>query len=322
MSAAAPELSVLVVSYQTRELTLEAVRSLLAETREVSIEVLVLDNASSDGSAEAIAGEFPGVTLFALKENLGFGAANNFLAERARGRRLLLLNPDTVVLDGAVDKLWAFAEARPAARLWGGRTLYGDRSLNPSSCWGAPTPWSAFCLGLGIARAFPRSAFWNPEALGPWQRDSEREVPIVSGCFLMIDTDLWRTLEGFHPDFFMYGEDADLCLRAARHGARPRIAPMAAIVHYGGASERAVRAGKMVRLFTAKAQLYKKFWGPGAARFGLFTLDLWAFVRRSAFGLLGLVGKGSPASREVWREIWSRRGEWHQAFRATGRYGK
>ncbi|MEZ5976006.1 MAG: hypothetical protein R3E96_14550 [Planctomycetota bacterium] len=137
----------------------------------------------------------------------------------------------------------------------------------------------------------------------------------------MIDTDLWRKLEGFHPDFFMYGEDADLCLRAARHGAgrasrpRPRSCTTAALAN-------AVRAGKMVRLFTAKAQLYKKFWGPGAARFGLFTLDLWAFVRRSAFGLLGLVGKGSPASREVWREIWSRRGEWHQAFRATGRYGK
>ncbi len=314
------ELSVLVVSYQTRELTLACLRSLLQETSVVDMEVLVLDNDSSDGSAEAIANEFPELTLFALDENLGFGAANNYLAERARGQRLLLLNPDTVVLDGAVDHLWAFANSHGDAQLWGGRTLFEDRSLNPSSCWGAPTPWSALSLGLGLARAFPRSPLFHPEGLGAWKRDSVREVPIVSGCFLMIDRELWQDLQGFHPDFFMYGEDADLCLRARAHGARPLIDPEAVIVHYGGASERGVRSGKMTRLFTAKAQLYRKFWGRGAARFGLFTLDLWTLVRRLAFGLLGLVGKGSPTSRQAWNEIWQGRDAWHSAFHRTTPY--
>ncbi len=314
------ELSVLVVSYQTKDWTLAALRSLLAETRQVSMEVLVWDNASSDGSAETIAREFPQLSLFAEGENLGFGAANNALAERARGRRLLLLNPDTVVLDGAVDALWAFAERTPTARLWGGRTQFEDGRLNPSSCWGAPTPWSALCLGLGLARAFPRSAWFHPEGLGPWQRDSEREVPIVSGCFLMIDRDLWQELGGFHPDFFMYGEDADLCLRAQAHGARPRITPAAQIVHYGGASERGVRAGKMVRLFTAKAQLFRKFWGPWAARFGLWTLDLWVWVRRAGFGVARLVGRGSPESRRVWKEIAAQKSAWHSAWKRTQPY--
>ncbi|MCA9000835.1 MAG: glycosyltransferase family 2 protein [Planctomycetes bacterium] len=308
------------VSYQTRDWTLACLESLYAETKDVSMEVLVVDNASSDGSAQAIAQEFPQATLFALNENLGFGAANNFLAERARGRRLLLLNPDTIVLHGAVDHLWHFADANARARLWGGRTLFENHDLNPSSCWGAPTPWSAFSLGLGLARAFPRNAFFHPEALGSWRRDSVREVPIVSGCFLMIDTELWQRLEGFHPDFFMYGEDADLCLRAAGFGARPLIDPDAVIIHYGGASERGVRAGKMIRLFTAKAQLYKKFWGGVAARFGLFTLDLWAAVRLTAFGVLGLVGKGAPESRQAWRDIWKGRSEWHAAFQRTERY--
>ncbi len=188
------QLSVLVVSYQTRELTLACLRSLLQETKAVCMEVLVLDNDSSDGSAEAIAEEFPELTLFALQENLGFGAANNYLADRARGRRLLLLNPDTLVLHGAVDHLWAFAESHAGAQLWGGRTLFEDRSLNPSSCWGAPTPWSALSLGLGLARAFPRSPLFHPEGLGAWKRDTVREVPIVSGCFLMIDRDLWQCL--------------------------------------------------------------------------------------------------------------------------------
>jgi hypothetical protein len=136
----------------------------------------------------------------------------------------------------------------------------------------------------------------------------------------MIDADLWRELDGFHPDFFMYGEDADLCLRARAHGARPLIDPDATIIHYGGASERGVRAGKMIRLFTAKAQLYKKFWGAFAGRFGLFTLDLWTGVRCCAFWLLGLFGKGSPTSRESWREIWKGRSAWHAAFHKTRRY--
>ncbi|HRV82873.1 MAG: glycosyltransferase family 2 protein [Planctomycetes bacterium] len=320
--ASQPELSVLVVSYQTREWTLACLESLLAETKTTPYEVLVLDNHSSDGSAEAIAERFPSLELFALQENLGFGAANNYLAERARGRRLLLLNPDTVVLDGAVDSLWLAAEQRPDARIWGGRTRFADGTLNPSSCWDAPTPWSALSLGLGLARAFPRSPWFHPEGLGAWQRDTERDVPIVSGCFLMIDRDLWQTLGGFHPDFFMYGEDADLCLRARAHGARPHITPAATIVHYGGASERGVRAGKMVRLFSAKAQLYKKFWGPGAARFGLWTLDLWTLVRRVGFGVAGWLGKGSPESRRIWKEIWDQRSTWHQAFARTQRYGK
>ncbi|MFT4647426.1 MAG: N-acetylglucosaminyl-diphospho-decaprenol L-rhamnosyltransferase [Glaciecola sp.] len=320
MQTIGPQLSVLVVSYQTRELTLACLRSLLAETSSVDMEVLVLDNDSSDGSAAAIAEEFPELTLFALDENLGFGAANNFLAEKAQGERLLLLNPDTVVLHAAVDNLWHFANSHAKARLWGGRTLFADHGLNPSSCWGAPTPWSAFSLGLGLARAFPRSAIFHPEGLGAWKRDSVREVPIVSGCFLMIDQDLWDELQGFHPDFFMYGEDADLCLRARIHGARPLINPDATIIHYGGASERGVRAGKMVRLFTAKAQLYRKFWGKFAALFGLWTLDLWTLVRCFAFWVLGILGKGSPASRESWREIWKGRGAWHTAFRKTKPY--
>ena len=319
------DLSVLVVSYQTKDWTLECLRSLFRETRDTGIEVLVLDNASTDGSARAIADLLQGeerATLFALDENLGFGAANNFLAQKSRGRRLLLLNPDTITKDGAVDKLWRFAEQNPGARLWGGRTTFEDGSLNPSSCWGAPTPWSALCIALGLARAFPKSRLFNPEGLGAWERDSVRPVPIISGCFFLIDRDLWQELGGFHPDFFMYGEDADLSLRAAHHGARPLITPDASIVHFGGASERGVRAGKMTRLFSAKAQLFKKYWGPLAARFGLFTLDLWVLIRRFGFFGAGLFGKGSLESRRTWREIWDSRSAWHSAFHKTEAYGK
>ena len=267
-----PLLTVIIVSYNTREMTLACLRSLRDETR-VSHEVIVVDNASTDGSAEAIAAEFPETALMAETANHGFAGGNNLAARRASGEYLLLLNPDTVVLDGAVDRLLAFARARPAAGIWGGRTLYGDRSLNPTSCWRRMTLWSLACRATGLTGVFPRSELFNSESYGGWDRSSERAVDIVTGCFLMIRRDLWEALDGFDPAFFMYGEEADLCLRARAHGAAPRVTPKATILHYGGASEK-VRADKMVRLLAGKASLIGRHfprWQRPLAR-GLFRL--------------------------------------------------
>ena len=120
-----PVVSVLVISYNTRPMTLACLRSLHDETK-VPHEVIVVDNASADGSADAIAAAFPEVRLIASATNLGFAGGNNLAAGHARGRYILLLNPDTVVLDGAVDRLVGVAEGDPHARIWGGRTLYAD----------------------------------------------------------------------------------------------------------------------------------------------------------------------------------------------------
>lgn len=305
-----PLLSVLVVSYRTRDLTLACLRSLFRETHGMSFEVLVVDNASDDGSAAAIAEAFPDVQLVALEKNVGFAAANNIAAGRAQGEYLLLLNPDTEVHDEAIQRMMEFARTRAAAGIWGGRTLFPDGRLNPGSCWAAPTVWSTFLLALGLSNRF-RSL--NPEALGRWNRDSEREVEIVSGCFLLIDASLWRRLGGFDPAFFMYGEDADLCLRARRLGARPTITPRAEIMHIGGASER-VRAGKMVRLFRAKAQLFARYWSPLRGRIGVRLLDLWALLRYLAFAVLGRISRSRREQLLQWRSVWRAREEWHRAF--------
>lgn len=118
-------LSILIISYNTRKMTLECLRSVYQETNETTFEVIVLDNASTDGSVEAIASEFGSrVRLIPATENIGFAAGNNRAAQQARGGFFLLLNPDTVVLDGAIDHLMAFAKSRPQAGIWGGRTLF------------------------------------------------------------------------------------------------------------------------------------------------------------------------------------------------------
>jgi len=306
---ATPQLSIIVVSYGTKDMTLACLDSIERSAGDLRLEVLVVDNHSNDGSAEAIADRFPEYELMALEENIGFARANNLAAKRSSAPSLLLLNPDTLVWEGCLQALLAFRSERPELGIIGGRTFHADGSLNPTSCWQRPTAWSVFCLASGLASVFRKSALFAPEGMGSWERDSERHVDIVTGCLLMIERELWERLEGFDEDFFMYGEDADLSLRVRAMGLANAITPDARITHYGGASER-VRADKMVRLFQARAALYAKHWSPLGARFGLWMLNGWALTRKLALWGLGMLQPKRRAGAKIWAEIWSRRCEW------------
>lgn len=307
--SAPPRVSIIVVSYNTRDMTLEALRSVEAETR-ASHELLVVDNASQDGSAEAIAAAFPaaenpGLRLWAETENHGFAQANNLASRHARGDYILLLNPDTIVLDGAVDRLLAFAEARPGAKIWGGRTLFADGALNPTNCWDHMTVWSLFCRVAGLSAAFPGSGLFNPEAYGGWPRDTVREVGIVTGCFFLIRRAFWEELGGFDRSFVMYGEEADLCRRAADAGARPMITPEARIVHHVGAAS-SVRAAKQVMVMRAKVTLVRRQFSGLRRAAAMALLRAWPMSRALAAFLRG---RDSP-----WREVWARRAEWRDGW--------
>ncbi len=305
------DVSIIVVSYNTLAMTRAALDSILKETRDVSYEVIVVDNASSDGSADMAAAHPVGVHLVRLADNVGFARANNLAAKRARGRLLLLLNPDTIVLDRAIDKLVAFSAIHRTARIWGGRTVFADGRLNPASCWGRMTVWNLFCRASGLAALFRTRETFNGEAIGGWQRDSVRRVDIVSGCFFLIEKELWDGLHGFDPLFFMYGEEADLCLRAHAFSARPLVTPDATIVHYGGASER-VRSDKMVRLLAAKMSLVRRHFAPRTVAIGRGLLAAWPVSRAIATSVAAFL-TGSDrlrATAQTWREVCSRRREW------------
>ena len=197
--------TIIVVSYNTRDMTLACLESVFRETKHETFELMVVDNASEDGSADAISDLFPQVRMIKLDDNIGFAAANNLAIEQANGELVLLLNPDTIVLKEAIDKLVVFADQEPLAGIWGGRTLFEDGSLNPASCWARPSLWSVFCQMIGLTMMFRSFRLFNPEAYGGWRRDCDRRVDIVSGCFFLIRRRLWDQLGGFDPAFFMYG---------------------------------------------------------------------------------------------------------------------
>ena len=302
-----PELTIIIVSYNTKALTLKCLETLYATTRDTAFRCVVYDNASEDGSSQAIGAAFPQVELIASSQNLGFAKANNVVAEAATTPWILLLNPDTEVHAGAVDHLIAFAKAHPDAGITGGRTVFPDGSLNIASCWNKITPWAAFCAAVGLRSAFPNSALFNPEGIGGWQRDSVRQVDIVVGCFLMIPTEVWRTLGGFDLKYFMYGEEADLCLRAAKLGYRPMITPDAQIMHIVGASSGKL-ARKVVMVAKARATLIRDHWPRALVPWGLFLMWLWAALRYGASRPLGWLGKREGAAK--WAAIWAARHDW------------
>ncbi len=304
------DVTIIVVTHNTHDMTIECIRSILEQTTDVQYELIVFDSASTDGSPEAIRERFPTVNLIASAQNVGFGKANNLAAKGAQGRRLLLINPDTVVLDHAIDCLNEFANTTPECRIWGGRTIFADGSLNPASCWKDATPWSVFCWAVGL-NLFKSSMFFNPEAYPRWKRDSVRSVDIVSGCFFLIDRDLWQELGGFDPAFFMYAEEADLCIRARKLGAHPKITPGATIIHYGGASYPR-KSEFRIQMLAGRVTLMDRHWSAfsrtiGRGLYTLMPLTRWLMYTAAA----ALLRKAVYHEKALeWNKVWADRWRW------------
>ena len=308
MNDQAIDVSILIVSYNTRDMTVECIESIFDQTTEHTFEVIVIDNDSSDGSAEAIRKQCPQVTVIESGENLGFARANNEASKVACGSRILLLNPDTVILDKAIDKLLDFAGENPDNRMWGGRHVFRDGSKNTYNCWSDYTLWSVFCSCTALSKFFSHSNLFNPRPYPKYDRMSVKEVDIITGCYLLIDADLWIELEGFDPDYFLFAEEADLCVRARMKGARPLLTPDSRIIHDGGGSAPIKSEDRRIQLLKAERQYHRKHFGPMGARAACLLIDM----RVTLLALVGtlqylLTGRRNPrASMALLR----RRREW------------
>jgi GT2 family glycosyltransferase len=256
---------------------------------------------------------FPHVTLHALSDNLGFGRACNLALRGASSDYVLLLNPDTEVLDRAVDRLVGFARDHPEPGVYGGRTLRPDGTVDPSSCWGLPTLGSLVCFATGLSSAFRGHRLLDPESLGRWPRDSVREVGLVTGCLALVSTPLWHRLGGFDERFWLYGEDADFSLRARAAGARPTIVPQAQIVHVVGASSPDF-ARKKVLVLQGKVTYLDKHW-PRLGAMGRELLRVGVAVRALASAVSG-AARGRPAG-QGWGAVWRARAQWLEGWPAV-----
>jgi N-acetylglucosaminyl-diphospho-decaprenol L-rhamnosyltransferase len=305
VSGMAPDISVVIVSYKVPELLRACLASVQHEAVGCTHEVIVVENGSGDGSAALVRDEFPGVRLIALDENVGFAAGSNLGARAAQGEYVLMLNPDTELVGDTLAALLRYARAHPQAGLVGGRTLSPTGELDPGSCWGAQSLWSLVCFASGLSTVFRGSWLFDPESLGGWQRDSERQVDIVTGCLCLAPRTVWEQLGGFDEAFFMYGEDADLSVRARRLGYRPAITPRAVIVHHVGASSLSVDKREMN--LRCRVALARKHLSPARASTAVALLQIGTGVRALAAGVAR-----RPAS--TWPAVWRLRREWRGGY--------
>ncbi len=292
----------LIVTYNSEGQIAECLQTLIEQRQTIRQEVIVVDNNSQDETVSIIRENFPQVRLFTPNKNLGFAKAVNFAAQQTRANYLLLLNPDTAVLDHAVDRVHAFAQKNPQYGFYGGRTLKEDgETLERSSCWGQPTTWSLFLFATGLSTLFRHNSFLDPESLGPWKRDSVREVGVITGCFLLVQRDAWLKVGGFDENFWLYGEDVDLAMTARKAGYHPVITPDAVTIHEVGQSS--TSAQKMIWLHRGKVSLIKKHWSGASLPLALSFLKAGVFLRYMIYSL-----KGSHQNQ--WVQGWKRKTEW------------
>lgn len=301
----ASTVDVIIVNFNTRDRTIECLDS-VAALGLAWLHVILVDNGSTDGSLAAIAAAHPDVTLVPARENLGFARGVNRGVAASSADFVLLLNPDASVFPGSIEALVDYADAHPHHGLYGGRTIRADGSLDPSSCWGAPTLWSLACFASGASMVFRQSRLFDPESLGRWQRDSVREVPVITGCLLLARRDDWDAIGGMDDTFFLYGEDAEFSTRAWRRGFRPVVVPDAVIQHdVGGSSSSTGR--RLAMVLAGKVTYLWRVYPALLALTGILLLQ-------AGVGVRAMLETATRSDRDGWRQAWRHRRSWRGGY--------
>lgn len=255
-----PKVSVIIVNWNTRDILKNCLESVYAQTRPDLIEVIVVDNGSTDNSCQMVRTLFPELTLIENAGNMGFAKANNQAMMAAKGQYLLLLNSDTIILGNAIAKSLAFAEARPDAAVIGCRVLNPDMTPQPS-CFMFPSILNMLISLCCLNRLFPRSRFFGREEM-TWRSGTDsREVDVVNGCFMLVRRRAVREVGMLDERFFIYAEETDWCYRFREAGWKTIFYPNAEIIHLNGQSSRMVRAEMLVQLRVSILKFIYKHYG-------------------------------------------------------------
>ncbi len=241
------ELSIIIVNWNTRDTLRDCLNSIFEQTQSIDFELIVVDNASSDGSVDMLKLEFDDVQVIANTENRGFAVANNQGMLASKGRYILLLNSDTIVLDNSIDRAVAFADAHKQAAVVGSGVLNPDRTLQPT-CFMFPSILNMLLSASYLYKLFPKSRFFGRERMTWWNRDDIREVDVVTGCFMLVRREAIEEVGMMDERFFMYAEETDWCYRFKQAGWKVMFTPASTIIHLGGQSSRKVKAEMLIRL--------------------------------------------------------------------------
>ena len=292
-----PMVSVIIVSWNTRDILLQCLASLNAEACRYPMEVIVVDNASSDGSADAVATSYPQVRLIRNTENSGFAKANNQGICVSTGRYLCLVNSDVKVLPHCITRLVDFCETHQGVGMAGPRIIGGDGKLQ-RSCRGFPTVWNMFCRALALDTIFPKLKLFTGYALLHSPQETPGPVDILTGCFWLVRREALEQVGGLDESFFMYGEDMDWCKRFWLQGWHLMFIPEAEAIHYGGASS----SNAPVRFYIERQRADLQYWKKHHSAIGVacfFAIScLHQLLRATGYSVAGLLRpKGRETSR-------------------------
>jgi GT2 family glycosyltransferase len=255
MNTTAPMVSVIIVSWNAREYLRQCLASLTPDACRYPMEIIVVDNASHDGSPDVVTKEFPHVRLIQTGANLGFAKANNIGIAASTGRYLALVNSDVKVLNDCITRLVDYCEKNPQVGMAGPRITGGDGKLQ-RSCRGFPNLWNMLSRALALDTIFPRNKLFAGFSLTYWPHDELRPVDILSGCFWLIRREALAKTGLLDENFFMYGEDLDWCKRFWKNGWKVVFVPGAEAIHYGGGSS----ANAPLRFFIERQRADLQYW--------------------------------------------------------------
>lgn len=310
-----PDVSVVIVNWNVRDLLRRCLASIAGSddlfvlgaastSGRWTAEVIVVDNASTDGSVAMLAAEFPFVRVIANTENVGFTRGNNQGLAVSRGRYVLFLNPDTDLAAGALAAMLAFAEANPQVGILGPQLRYGDDSKQ-SSRRRFPTMATFFMESTVVQQWWPRNRVLSRYYMLDRPDDAVSQVDWVVGACMLVRRAVLDEIGGFDEGFFMYSEELDLCQRAVNAGWQVVYYPPALVTHYEGKSSEQVVAARHVRFFSSRVRYVRKYHGAAAAalvRGFLLLTFVYQWIVEAAKWLAGLVIPSQRDQRSMRRE--------------------
>lgn len=277
------KLSIVIVSWNTCDLLRRCLETVFAYPPDDPFEVWVVDNNSQDDSVAMVQQEFPQVHCLVNDHNPGFAGGNNQAIEATSGEYVLLLNPDTEVMPGALVALVDFLDAHPVAGAAGSMLLNPDGSLQPS-CYPMLTGWRELWRMLNLDSIWPVGEYH----MHRWDTSQPRQVEVIQGASLIIRRDLLDRVGLLDESYFMYTEEVDLCYRILQAGWLLYWVPQSQVVHYGGQSTRQVAAEMFLHLYGSKIQFFRKHYGRFTTAFYKCTLGLTSMLRLALSPLVWL----------------------------------